>query len=207
MREARPQEYGDIGELTASTYLAEGFAGTDYAQVLRDVGARAATATVLVALLEGRLVGAVTVATDGGAFAEQAEAGEAVIRMLVTDPAARGRGVGATLVEACLEAARAASCVVVRLSSAPTMTAAHRIYERRGFTRTPERDWSPEPGLELRTYVLPLAFCPHCGEAGVAHRSYLEPPRFCTRCRRRMVVQVTPTGWSARCVEHGLTEG
>ena len=23
------------------------------------------------------------------------------------------------------------------------------------------------------------------------------------KCGRRMVVQVTPTGWSARCVEHG----
>ncbi len=31
----------------------------------------------------------------------------------------------------------------------------------------------------------------------------LEPPRYCTRCRRRMVVQVVPTGWTARCSEHG----
>jgi hypothetical protein len=31
----------------------------------------------------------------------------------------------------------------------------------------------------------------------------LEPPRYCTHCRRRMVVQVLPRGWSARCVEHG----
>jgi len=31
----------------------------------------------------------------------------------------------------------------------------------------------------------------------------LEPPRYCTHCRRRMVVQVTPVGWTARCVEHG----
>jgi hypothetical protein len=31
----------------------------------------------------------------------------------------------------------------------------------------------------------------------------MEPPRYCTRCRRRMVVQVTPTGWTARCSEHG----
>lgn len=200
-------EYDDIGELTASTYLAEGLAGPGYAQVLRDVRARAAAATVLVALLDGRLVGAVTVATAGGAFAEQADDGEAVIRMLVTDPSARGRGVGAALVDSCLEAARDAGRLVVRLSTAPTMTAAHRIYERVGFTRTPERDWSPEPGVDLLTYVLALAFCPHCGDPGVVHRADLEPPRYCTHCRRRMVVQVTPTGWSARCVEHGLTEG
>ncbi|MYW00753.1 hypothetical protein [Streptomyces sp. SID3343] len=59
------------------------------------------------------------------------------------------------------------------------------------------------------------AFCDQCGEqlAGAAHdvcvrRRELEPPRYCGRCRRRMVVQVTPRGWTARCVEHGvLTSG
>jgi len=32
----------------------------------------------------------------------------------------------------------------------------------------------------------------------------LEPPRFCTQCRRRMKVQVLPSGWRAECVEHGV---
>ncbi|SOD75148.1 hypothetical protein SAMN05892883_4353 [Jatrophihabitans sp. GAS493] len=57
-----------------------------------------------------------------------------------------------------------------------------------------------------------IRYCDRCGEelAGGAHAGCqrareLEPPRFCSRCRRRMVVQVTPTGWSARCVEHGET--
>lgn len=31
----------------------------------------------------------------------------------------------------------------------------------------------------------------------------LEPPRYCGLCRRRMVVQIVPTGWRARCSEHG----
>lgn len=31
----------------------------------------------------------------------------------------------------------------------------------------------------------------------------LEPPRFCAECGRRMIVQVRPTGWSARCSRHG----
>jgi len=54
-------------------------------------------------------------------------------------------------------------------------------------------------------------YCGHCGEALDARdhtvcdaRLVMEPPRFCTRCRRRMKVQVTPRGWSAECVEHGL---
>jgi hypothetical protein len=55
-----------------------------------------------------------------------------------------------------------------------------------------------------------MAYCGHCGEAVDAREHSrcdellrMEPPRFCTRCRRRMVVQVVPRGWSARCVEHG----
>ncbi|BBZ28391.1 hypothetical protein MMAD_26860 [Mycolicibacterium madagascariense] len=31
----------------------------------------------------------------------------------------------------------------------------------------------------------------------------LEPPRFCGECGRRMIVQVRPDGWSARCSRHG----
>ena len=53
-------------------------------------------------------------------------------------------------------------------------------------------------------------FCDRCGQDAAtgdhtpcARARELEPPRYCTRCRRRMVVQVVPTGWLARCVEHG----
>jgi hypothetical protein len=54
-------------------------------------------------------------------------------------------------------------------------------------------------------------FCDQCGKpadavgehARCADRRALEPPRFCPDCARRMVVQVTPTGWTARCSRHG----
>ena len=55
--------------------------------------------------------------------------------------------------------------------------------------------------------VQPPHWCGLCGEPG-SHpdcelKLALEPPRYCTQCKRRMVVQVHPTGWDARCVEHG----
>ncbi|MFC3965913.1 biotin synthase auxiliary protein BsaP [Nocardia jiangsuensis] len=34
----------------------------------------------------------------------------------------------------------------------------------------------------------------------------LEPPRYCERCGRRMVVQVSPDGWWARCARHGMLD-
>lgn len=34
----------------------------------------------------------------------------------------------------------------------------------------------------------------------------LEPPRFCQQCGRRMIVQVSPDGWWAKCSRHGVTD-
>ena len=44
----------------------------------------------------------------------------------------------------------------VVMSTLPRMRSAHRIYERAGFVRLPERDWSPAEGIDLITYVLEL---------------------------------------------------
>ena len=211
IRPVEPAELPSVADLTTEVYVGGGFSSADYEPELRAAGSRAAEASLLVALLDDRLVGAVTVATRGGRWAEQSVPGEAVIRMLAVSSGARGAGVGAALVGACLEAARAAGCTVVRLSSQENMTAAHRLYERLGFTRTPSFDWEPVPDLMLRAYALPLApWCGHCGaeltaegHAACRRAARLDPPRYCPSCRRRMVVQVTPTGWSARCSEHG----
>jgi len=34
----------------------------------------------------------------------------------------------------------------------------------------------------------------------------LEPPRFCAACGRRMIVQVRPDGWWAKCSRHGQVD-
>ena len=39
-----------------------------------------------------------------------------------------------------------------------------------------------------------------------AARLGLEPPRFCAACGRRMVVQVRPDGWWAKCSRHGQVD-
>ncbi|MEV6523911.1 hypothetical protein AB0M43_18330 [Longispora sp. NPDC051575] len=60
--------------------------------------------------------------------------------------------------------------------------------------------------------VAVLKWCDHCGLAAAeggheacSRAREMEPPRFCPECRRRMKVQVLPAGWSASCVEHGVT--
>lgn len=164
IRPAAPDEYAALGEITAQAYLGDGlldFGESDrYLDELRDVAKRAAEAEVLVAVADGQVLGGVTFVPAGGPMADIARAGEAEIRMLAVSPEARGRGVGEALVRACLERARSVEgCVRVVLSTQRSMHAAHRIYGRLGFTRTPERDWNPLPDLldiTLITYELTL---------------------------------------------------
>jgi hypothetical protein len=59
-----------------------------------------------------------------------------------------------------------------------------------------------------------VSYCDRCGGTtdagdhdGCRRARVLEPPRYCPACRRRLVVQIIPTGWTARCVEHGLSQG
>lgn len=106
--------------------------------------------------LEQRLLGSATYAAAGNPWAELARPGEAEMRMLAVTASARGRGVGRLLTQACLDRARSEGCTRFVLSSGPRMTAAHRMYEGMGFRRTPERDWSPVPGVDLVTYGIDL---------------------------------------------------
>ncbi|MEW1774012.1 GNAT family N-acetyltransferase [Streptomyces sp. NPDC086777] len=164
IREVEPAEYDTLGDITAEAYLQDGlldFGESDsYLTELRDVAKRAAAATVLVAVAGDTLLGGVTFAPGPGPMADIAAPSEAEIRMLAVTRAARGRGAGEALVRACLARARAVpGRTAVVLSTQRTMHTAHRLYERLGFVRTPQRDWNPLPELDditLLTYELTL---------------------------------------------------
>ncbi|MFJ2767866.1 GNAT family N-acetyltransferase [Streptomyces sp. NPDC087300] len=158
IRHARPDEYEALGDLTAGAYLADGHlslgADDPYLTVLRDVAGRAAQAQVLVAAADEEPLGCVAFVPSGGPMADIARDDQAEIRMLAVSAAARGRGAGEALVRECLRRARDAGRTGLVLSTQPSMHAAHRLYGRLGFVRTPERDWQPIPDLTLLTYEL-----------------------------------------------------
>jgi ribosomal protein S18 acetylase RimI-like enzyme len=165
VREAREEELDRIGALTAEVYQDEGLAGSEYLKVLRDARTRwqSPATTLLVAFDDGAeeaadLLGTVVYAAPGSPWQDLARGAEAEFRMLATGIAARGRGVGEALVRACVERAKRAGAPRLVLSTGPEMFAAHRLYERIGFVRVPERDWSPRPGsgVQLRAYTLDL---------------------------------------------------
>ncbi|WP_433354527.1 GNAT family N-acetyltransferase [Micromonospora saelicesensis] len=154
VRLAESVDFPAVARLTVAAYEADGQLKGEhgYGEVLADVSTRAASGEVLVAVDEvtGAVLGSVTFVLPGTPFAELAGPGEAEFRMLAVDPGAQGRGVGAALVEACVDRATGLGCTAVVICVRAGMAdPAHRLYSRRGFVRSPEKDWSPLPGVDL----------------------------------------------------------
>ncbi len=161
IRPVAPAEHAAVAEMTVRVYeeaLGEVLTD-DYKVILADVDDRAANALVLVA--HGgdppTLLGSITYVPGPGPYAEFEPPDEAGIRMLVVAPEVQRQGVGSTLVRACIDEARRAGKVRISLHTTPAMTGAQQLYQRLGFRRAPERDWVPEPGVNLLGYVLDLA--------------------------------------------------
>jgi ribosomal protein S18 acetylase RimI-like enzyme len=156
IRLAVPAEYDAVGELTVEAYSHDGFVRGQYAMTLRAAADRAAKAELWVAADADGLLGTVTYCPVGSVYREIGRDDEGEFRMLGVAGRARGLGLGTALTERCIERSREHGLHRVVLSSATYMTTAHRIYERLGFTRLPDRDWSPIPGVDLYAFALDL---------------------------------------------------
>ena len=154
---AVPADFPRIAELTVGVYEGEDLVSPEYVPQLADVAGRADRADLLVARdATGRIVGSVALVLAGDFGEVTRSPDEAAFRMLAVDGTVRGQGVGEALVRACLDRARAAGKRLMVLSTDERMHAAQRLYERLGFRRLPERDWSPLPGVQLWVYSLEL---------------------------------------------------
>lgn len=152
-------EPGDLGWVVKAhgeIYAAEyGWDSSFEALVARIVAAYAggpdpAREAAWIAELPGRRVGCV--------FCVAADDVTARLRLLLVDPAARGHGLGAALVDECLAFARRAGYRRMTLWTNHPLVAARRVYLSRGFTLVAQR---PEPnfGADLigQTYQLDLS--------------------------------------------------
>jgi ribosomal protein S18 acetylase RimI-like enzyme len=163
IRDARPDELHTVGEVRVAAYLADGFLSADsaYTPRLRALGADG-DGDVLVAVEEdadgtgrGEVLGTVMIRSWPGGDLLQT-AGEAEVRALAVAPYARGLGIGRKLVSAVIEHARASRVQHLVLASQEDMVTAHHLYLEAGFTRLPERDWAPMPGVTLLAFGLRL---------------------------------------------------
>jgi ribosomal protein S18 acetylase RimI-like enzyme len=156
VRDARPDELAGLGDLRVAAYRADGFLPADsgYAATLHSLGADG-QGEVLAAVDDGQIVGTIMLqAWPSGEIVQGPD--EAEVRALAVAPVARGRGIGAALVSAVIERAAGRGIRRLVLLTLPEMRAAHRLYTEAGFTRLPERDWSPRPGAILFAYGLML---------------------------------------------------
>lgn len=152
VRRAEPADLDRVGEVTLEAYAEFRGPETGYAARLRDAATRYREAELWVAERDGELVGTVTMALEGSPWREIGQTGEGEFRMLAVAPSARRQGIGEALTQAVFDRFRELGAEAIVLSSLAEMTSAHRMYARFGFTRLPERDWSPAPGVDLLAY-------------------------------------------------------
>jgi ribosomal protein S18 acetylase RimI-like enzyme len=163
IREARPDEYPAIGDLRVTAYQDLGLLpeGSHYVETLRGFGF-GTDCTILVATDEtgAGLLGTITLEPFSPTGELARDETEADVRAFAVAPQGQGRGVGRSLLLAVIEAADKSGLRGLRLCTQPAMRAAQHLYETTGFTRTPDLDWSPAPGLILRAYELALPVSP-----------------------------------------------
>ena len=163
IREARPDEYPVIGDLRVAAYRTLGLLpeGSDYIDTLRGFGFGTDCA-VLVATDEtgSALLGTIAIEWFEPSSELARDETEADVRAFAVAPQGQGQGVGRSLLQAVIERADKRGLRRLRLCTNPVMQAAQHLYETTGFSRTPDLDWSPAPGLILRAYQLALPILP-----------------------------------------------
>ena len=129
--EAAYREYEQVlsPDLYAA-YIADLLAGT----------APTSGAQLVVATIDDQVVGAVSFYPRADITGFGMPGDWSSLRALAVDPAHRGRGVGAALLETCIDRATALGTRAIGLHTAHFMTAAVGLYERFGFVRVPELD-------------------------------------------------------------------
>ena len=163
VRPVRSDERAEAGRVTALAYREFVRPGDraweEYLDHIADVGDRAERALVLVAVEEGRILGSATLELEERVEPEDDPAlapDESHIRMLGVDPAARGGGVGRSLMQAGIERARVQGKRFVTLRTTPVMTAAQALYASMGFELDPAHDMVFDNGFRLIAYRLHL---------------------------------------------------
>ena len=160
IRDARPHEREAITALTLAAYAQYAPLMPHWEQYRRHVLTSLREdepGTLIVAERDGVIVGSVLLdsleTTDATAGAN---AGWPELWLLAVALEARGQGVGRTLLDECIRRARRAGSAALGLHTEDIMEVAMRMYERIGFVRVPETDFSPAAGVLVKGYCLSL---------------------------------------------------
>ncbi len=126
-----------------------------YLEDIMDVRSRLPDSDLLVAELDGHLAGTVTLyphASESRVW----PAGWAGVRLLGVRPDYRNQGIGKALMEECIRRCKKEGIRILGLHTTEAMATAKRMYEHMGFTRVPEFDFHPRPGVVVMAYRLEI---------------------------------------------------
>jgi GNAT superfamily N-acetyltransferase len=165
VRIARPTDRGIIEAVTLAAYHEYATQMPElwerYRQNIVGTLASAEPRNQLVAEREGEIVGAVLLLPAGSTLSGSQGGSITLVhpevRLLAVAPAARGLGVGRSLMRLCIRRARESGAPALTLHTTEMMRVAMRLYEGMGFLRAPDLDLSPLPGVSIKGYRLLLA--------------------------------------------------
>jgi ribosomal protein S18 acetylase RimI-like enzyme len=146
VRLVRSDEVEAVVELVVRAYTSDFELNDAYRSDIAAVAERARDHQVWVATdaSTGALLGTASTPVAGGVISPLARPGELDFRFLGVAAEARRRGVGEVLVEHVLRLARIRGLDRVVLNTGPDMVSAQRLYERLGFERLYEREYTFE---------------------------------------------------------------
>ena len=118
----------------------------------------AAAGEIIVAVRDGRIVGAVAYIGPGRPKPDFFQPEWPIMRMLVVAPEVRGQGAGRALAQECIRRARRDGATMFALHTSELMQVALPMYERMGFRRSAE---APDiHGVKYGIFVKPLDALP-----------------------------------------------
>ena len=153
VRNARPEEFSDIGKLVVRVYSQlDGFPNEsdqpDYYKMLANVGEltiKPETDLLVAVSAEDKIVGAVVFFGDmkyygsgGSATQEQHACG---FRLLAVDLITRGQGIGKMLTQECIRRGRSKNRKQMIIHTTMAMRTAWGMYEAMGFRRSEDLDF------------------------------------------------------------------
>jgi GNAT superfamily N-acetyltransferase len=109
---------------------------------------------VIIAELQGTFAGAVAYFGPNSEKAAFFDQRWPIIRMLVVDPAFRGKGIGRALSNACIARARRDGSPIIALHTSPIMSVALPMYLKMGFVKA--HDAPPIFGVAYAVYTKAL---------------------------------------------------
>jgi ribosomal protein S18 acetylase RimI-like enzyme len=159
IRQATPSDSAPINELCVEAYREfEPMIGSANWESLRHKLSQAselsAAGELILAESGGKLLGVILYVPPGRSDGKSIPGEWASIRMLAVSPLCRGRGVGRTLTQECIDRARRDDAAAIGLTTADMMRIAQPMYERMGFQK--EAELGERFGVTEARYVMRL---------------------------------------------------